>query len=177
MLSDPGAPLRTTVRSLTDADRAAVLGLFLSLDQSSRYARFGRLMTAHTLGAYVDALAFRQGCILGLFVDGTLAGVGEICPLPDSGGRHAELAIVIASARQGCGYGADLLRHMIEVSLARGLTGLSVACAGPSSGMQTLLARLDHRSRIHWTEHRHCLDQAAAGLCDRTAVIALGDGA
>ena len=74
----------------------------------------------HELAARLTQIDYDRDMAFLLLDGAKLLGVGRLAA--DPGFEQAEFALVVASDRQGHGYGALLLAHVLEYAKARGIS-------------------------------------------------------
>jgi GNAT superfamily N-acetyltransferase len=128
-------------RALTEADRPALIALFLALDHASRYQRFGHIMTDATAVAYGAGLNFASTCVIGRFDGTTLIGIAEIS-MTDASRAPCEVVLAVAPSRQRQGVGTALLKAAIATVHGLHHTRLVACFQGSDHRMRDLVENL-----------------------------------
>jgi GNAT superfamily N-acetyltransferase len=136
-----GQPDAPAIRSVCEADMAALGDFFAGLSPQSRYLRFfapvtpGPELLRRMSGGdgHTDAvIAVRDGVIIGHAMAADLAG--------PRGLRTADVGVVVADAWQGLGVGSALMRALITSALARGVTSLTMEVLPGNRKMRAIIA-------------------------------------
>jgi GNAT superfamily N-acetyltransferase len=112
---DPG-PVRdggaAAIRCLGRQHEAEMMNLMVSLDDLSRYSRFGFLATDDWLIQYCHGAVAAAAVILGAYVDDRLRGVGEVYDTGVPG--VAEAAFLVDRSWRNHGLGTALVRSATQ---------------------------------------------------------------
>jgi acetyltransferase len=115
---------KVRVRPIRPDDAVLLQRLFHGLSERSRFQRFMqhvRELSAPMLARFTQIDYRRELALLALHGD-ELIGVGRYAP--DSDGRNAEFALVVADAWQGKGLGRQLLERLVEQARKAGYQAL-----------------------------------------------------
>jgi acetyltransferase len=74
---------------------------------------------SHEAAARLTQIDYDREMAFLLFDGKDLLGVGRLAADPDF--EQAEFALMVASDRQGCGYGSLLLKHVLSYAKSRGI--------------------------------------------------------
>jgi GNAT superfamily N-acetyltransferase len=130
-----------TCRALTEADRPAIVDLFLALDHSSRYQRFGRIMTDATIANYGTQLNFTSSRMIGRFDGASLVGIAEVS-LNDASCTPCEVVLTVVQSWQRRGVATALLHAAIASVHALKYSRLLVSFQGSDHRMRDLVDSL-----------------------------------
>ena len=136
------------VRVLDDAHRAAVLGLFLSLEADDRHLRFGSPTSDAVIKRYVANLNFRRDALFGIFNDALdLVGIAHLAYVPpaNKSPRSAEFGVSVLHNDRHRGLGAALLARAAIHARNTHIDTLFVHCLAKNKAMMHLAQKLGMR--------------------------------
>ncbi|MFD1796550.1 GNAT family N-acetyltransferase [Paracoccus aurantiacus] len=133
---DRPAPRRVELRGLTSRDQPAHAAHLLRLSDRDRRARFHATAKDAAIEAYSRNLDWHKVLIFGLFVDGTLRGVGEL--LRDGDEPAAEISLSVESPWQRDGFGKTLLLALVLAARRVGITELTMSFLSDNISMRAL---------------------------------------
>jgi ribosomal protein S18 acetylase RimI-like enzyme len=128
-----------TVRPLTAIDRNAMIACFANMSLSDRYQRFEFLVTDSSLQAYVGHALARPGFVIGVFNGDRLDGMAEVVINAHGVG---ELALTVATARQGRGLGTTLVSAAIAHGAKQNLRALRLSFAAENERLVRIMTAL-----------------------------------
>ncbi len=138
---------RVTIRAIRPEDKPALVDLFGRLSADTIYYRFlgtKKRLTANEL-VYLTELDFhRQAALVAVLEDNggpRIVGVGRYVSPPSWPEDRAEVALTVEDAEQGRGIGTQLLRHLMRVALAEGITVFDCFLFSENARMIELLER------------------------------------
>lgn len=140
----PTLPLTTAlrdwipVRSLSAADRPALVDHLLTLDDSDRYLRFGHVVSDEQIRGYVEHIDFREGEVMGIF-NRKLELLG-MSHLADLGDQEAEFGVSVLPKARGRGFGQLLFEHACVHARARGIAVLVIHTLSENAAMMAIAA-------------------------------------
>lgn len=128
-----------TVRELGPHDGAVLDTVFAGLSTLSRFRRFHGAMprmpaSTRTLLAAVDG---RRHMALGAFAGPEPVGIARLIAI---GPGRAELAVEVVDEWQGNGIGARLVREVVALGRARGITEVVAEVLAENAAMRRVLA-------------------------------------
>lgn len=126
------------VRSLSEANRPAVLAHLLALAPADRYLRFGYAASDSQIERYVASLDFERDDIAGVFnwkLD--LIAMTHVAYLVvhDASANTAEFGVSVAAHARGCGYGARLFDHAVLRARVRGVDTMIIHALTENTAM------------------------------------------
>lgn len=124
------------LRGLDVADQQSHVEHLLRLTAVDRRSRFHSAMGDEALRIYSRNLDWRNAIIFGVFVDGTLRGVGELMPL--RGGAEGEISISIEDAFQHGGIGRILIAALVIAARRAGMEAVRMLYFRDNDGMRQL---------------------------------------
>ncbi len=146
---------RLHIRAIRPDDKAALLAFFGRLSREAIYYRFlgaKKRLTASEL-AYLTELDFHRKAALVASLDNDgekrIVGVGRYTCPPGGPDDRAEVALTVEDALQGRGIGTLLLKHLMRVAAAEGVTRFDAYLFADNHRMVHLLektGRVTHRS-------------------------------
>jgi GNAT superfamily N-acetyltransferase len=110
------------IRTITPADREALLALHAGLSQESRYFRYfssRRRLPDREIRHYID-VDQRDHAGVGAWLEGDLVGHAMYDRL--AGGDEAEVALEVADACQGLGIGTAMLEALADLAQVAGVS-------------------------------------------------------
>ncbi len=129
-----------SIRKLWAADVPAFRDHLLRLDPATRRNRFGMAAGDAFITRYAETSFTLDTLIHGVFVDGSLVGVGELRMLGTSR-TEAEAAFSVESAHQGHGFGSRLMNSVVLAARNRRIRRVYMNCLASNSHMQHLARR------------------------------------
>lgn len=128
-----------TVRELGAHDGAVLDTVFAGLSTVSRFRRFHGAMPRMpaTTRARLAAVDGRGHIALGAFVGGEPVGIARLILV---GSGRAELAVEVVDEWQGHGIGARLVREVVALGEARGVTEVAAEVLAENAAMRRVLA-------------------------------------
>lgn len=123
---------------LNESHKEDVLSHFMSLSESERYYRFGRIMRDEQLEYQVAQMKW-ENSTYGIYSWNILVGVAHLIRESKT---LAEFAISINSSFQGLGYGRMLLDMCIDLARARGIEKIEIHYLSDNEKMAALASRL-----------------------------------
>jgi RimJ/RimL family protein N-acetyltransferase len=142
-----GAPVR--IRMLQPEDKTRLAEFHQRLSPESIYFRFfeyKRALTERDL-RYLTELDYERRvarvATLGAEPDAPIAGVARYDVLPSRAGEplRAELGIIVEDAQHNRGVGTTLLRHLLQIAHAQGITQIVAEVLPQNTRMLELVAR------------------------------------
>ncbi len=140
-----GTPLH--IRAIRPHDKQALVDLFERLSPQTIYYRFHgvkKRLSRDEL-VYLTELDFhrRAALVAVLRTDGEdqLVGVGRYASAPDAPEHRAEVALTVEDAHQGRGIGSILLKHLMKVACAEGITELDAYVLAENARMLQMFER------------------------------------
>jgi len=140
--------LEVTVRDVRSDDRDRLVRAFRGLERQTVYTRFFRYVDAPTEAQLKRATEFdskRESALvvtIGRGADEVIIGGGRYVATPSEGGaRAAEVAFLVEEDYQGLGIAGLLLRHLVEIGRARGLTRLEADVLTENGSMLRVFKR------------------------------------
>ena len=133
------------IRPIRPQDEALLDGFVRSLSREDvRMRFFGPLRElSHEMAARLTQIDYDREMAFLLLDGDTLLGVGRLAADPDF--EQAEFALVVASDRQGRGYGALLLTHVLHYAKSRGIKRVIGHVLRENGKMLDLVKRLGFR--------------------------------
>ena len=128
-----------TLRELGPRDGAVLDAVFAGLSATSRFRRFHGALPRMP-AAVREKLAAVDGrghLALGAFVRGEPVGIARLIT---TGPGRAELAVEVVDAWQGNGIGARLVREVVALGQARGITEVVAEVLAENAAMRRVLA-------------------------------------
>jgi GNAT superfamily N-acetyltransferase len=128
-----------TVRELGPHDGSVLDAVFAGLTTLSRFRRFHGAMPRMpaTVRAHLAAVDGRGHIAVAAFVDGEPAGIARLIAV---GPGRADLAVEVVDARQGRGIGARLVREVVAIGRARGISEVVAEVLAENVAMRRVLA-------------------------------------
>ncbi|MBD3665966.1 GNAT family N-acetyltransferase [Sulfitobacter aestuariivivens] len=130
--------MRPEIRRLWKADEDMLVAYFLKLDSDTRRLRFCASVSDTRVEAYARNLINSDALVFGAFPDGKLRGVAELCILPDSLPRRAEVALLVEPDWQDYGLGDALLHRVVAAAQNRLVHTLEMSWLPENKRMQAL---------------------------------------
>lgn len=135
------------IRAIRPDDKQALVDLFERLSPQTVYYRFHgvkKSLSSEEL-VYLTELDFhRQAALVAILsVDGEdqIVGVGRYAGAPRAPEHRAEVALTVEDAHQGRGIGSLLLKHLMGVARAEGVTELDAYVLAENRNMLRLFER------------------------------------
>jgi len=131
---------RVEIRALKPEDRAGLLDVVAQMSEEARYRRFfapKRTFSEKEIDFYLN-VDFVGHVALVAVVDGAIAGGGRY--IVSEPGR-AEVAFSVDDAHQGLGIGSTLMRHLVAIARAAGLTELHAEVLPDNAPMLAVFSR------------------------------------
>jgi GNAT superfamily N-acetyltransferase len=128
-----------TVRELGPQDGAVLDTVFAGLSTASRFRRFHGAMPRMPapIRAQLAAVDGRRHIALGAFVGSEPIGIARLIAV---GPGRADLAVEVVDAWQGNGIGARLVREVVALGRARGITEVVAEVLAENAAMRRVLA-------------------------------------
>ena len=128
-----------TVRELGPQDGAVLDAVFAGLSTVSRFRRFHGAMPRMPapIRERLAAVDGRGHLALGAFVDGEPVGIARLITI---GPGRADLAVEVVDDWQGNGIGARLVREVVALGQARGITEMVAEVLAENTAMRRVLA-------------------------------------
>jgi RimJ/RimL family protein N-acetyltransferase len=128
-----------TVRELDAHDGAVLDAVFAGLSAASRFRRFHGAMPRMSAAtrAQLAAVDGRRHIALGAFVGGVPVGIARLILV---GPGRADLAVEVVDDWQGNGIGARLVREVVALGHARGITEVVAEVLAENAAMRRVLA-------------------------------------
>lgn len=141
------------VRRLWLADKEAFREHLVSLDPRSRHLRFGGGMSDEFLGRYAENCFGKGDLLYGAFVDGKMAGAGELRSnqaiwseqAPFGRHIHAEAAFSVDDGYRRRGIGEKLFKRILRAAANHGVETIEIVCLPENVGMQNLARKFRTR--------------------------------
>lgn len=124
------------VRSLSAADRPALIEHLLALHEQDRYLRFGHTIGEEQIRDYVAGIDFADGEVLGIF-NRRLELLG-MSHLADLGPEEAEFGVSVLPKARGRGFGQLLFEHACLHARARGVKVLVIHSLAENEAMLSI---------------------------------------
>jgi RimJ/RimL family protein N-acetyltransferase len=129
--------MQVIVRTLSEADRPAVLRHLTRLPPEDRWLRFGRSMDRRALKRYAKNIDFNADRAFGIFdAQNALTGFGHLAL--DSKARFAELGLSVVPEGRRQGQGEALLRRAALHASNLGIHVIHMYCLKENEGMMRL---------------------------------------
>jgi len=135
------------IRAIRPDDKQALVDLFRRLSPQTIYYRFHGVKKSLSPAelVYLTELDFhRQAALVAVLeIDGQerIVGVGRYASAPGSPEHRAEVALTVEDAHQGRGIGSLLLKHLMGVACAEGITELDAHVLAENRGMLHMFER------------------------------------
>lgn len=135
------------IRAIRADDKQALVALFERLSPETVYFRFHGVKKSLSRGelVYLTELDFhRQAALVAVLkMDGVgrIVGVGRYAVAPEAPEHRAEVAVTVEDAHQGRGIGSLLLKHLMNVARAEGVTELDAHVLAENKRMLQLFER------------------------------------
>jgi len=128
-----------TVRELGPHDGAVLDAVFAGLSTLSRFTRFHGAVPRMSapMRAQLAAVDGRRHMALGAFVGPEPVGIARLIAV---GPGRADLAVEVVDAWQGNGIGARLVREVVALGRARGITEVVAEVLAENTAMRRVLA-------------------------------------
>ena len=123
------------VRTVTEADRPAILRHLMRLTPEDRWLRFGRSIDGRGLKRYVKSIDFNVDRAFAIF-DGEITGFAHLAL--DSKAGFAELGLSVLSENRRQGQGEALLRRAALHASNLGIRVIHMYCLKENEGMMRL---------------------------------------
>jgi pimeloyl-ACP methyl ester carboxylesterase/RimJ/RimL family protein N-acetyltransferase len=141
MNRDAAPERHEAIRTLGEADRAALHAHFAGLDLGARRLRFGGEFDDAWLRRYAAGIDFGRDVVLAVCdADGRLAGIGEMRATPEEPAVR-EIAFSVDACLRGRGLGTRLVAAVIDHARRERFTRLHALCATGNVGMLRILHR------------------------------------
>jgi len=131
---------RVEIRALKPTDRAGLLDAVAQMSEEARYRRFfapKRTFSEKEIDFYLN-VDFVGHVALVAVIDGAIAGGGRY--IVSEPGR-AEVAFSVDDAHRGLGIGSALMRHLVAIARAAGLTELNAEVLPDNAPMLAVFSR------------------------------------
>jgi GNAT superfamily N-acetyltransferase len=131
---------RVEIRALEPTDRAGLLDAVAQMSEEARYRRFfapKRTFSEKEIDFYLN-VDFVGHVALVAVIDGAIAGGGRY--IVSEPGR-AEVAFSVDDAHRGLGIGSALMRHLVAIARAAGLTELNAEVLPDNAPMLAVFSR------------------------------------
>ena len=137
------------IRRLWLSDMPAFREHLLRLDPTSRHQRFGGGMSDDFVAHYAEHCFGQGDLVFGAYVDGHLAGAGELRSseaiwteqAPFQRHVHAEAAFSVEEAYRRRGIGEQLFRRIQRAATNHGVETIEIVCMPDNIGMIRLAAK------------------------------------
>ncbi|UCC70984.1 MAG: GNAT family N-acetyltransferase [Gemmatimonadota bacterium] len=135
------------IRAIRPDDKQALVDLFERLSPQTIYYRFHGVKKSLSRDelVYLTELDFhrRAALVAVLHIDGEdqIVGVGRYASAPNAPQHRAEVALTVEDAHQGRGIGSLLLKHLMQVARAEGITELDAFVLAENRHMLRLFER------------------------------------
>jgi RimJ/RimL family protein N-acetyltransferase len=131
------------------SDKPSFRDHLLRLDPTSRHQRFGGGMSDDFVAHYAENCFGKGDLVFGAFVDGHLAGAGELRSgdaiwteqAPFQRHLHAEAAFSVEEAYRRRGIGEQLFRRIQRAATNHGVETIEIVCMPDNIGMIRLAAK------------------------------------
>ena len=113
-----------TIRPIRANDKDALTRFHARLSEESRYRRYHGVkgnLTKGDLRHLTEVDGIHHVACVAVDPEGEIDAVGRV--VADPGGRHAELAVVVADDRRGRGLGAAVVRSALSAFYSHGHSG------------------------------------------------------
>jgi acetyltransferase len=139
---------RFSIRPIRPEDEPAMARFHATLSERSVYFRYFHVMklsqrTAHERLLRICFIDYAREMALVAECGGRIAGVGRLSRL--RGTNDAECAVIVSDSFQGKGLGTELLRRVIEVARAEGVSRVVADILGENRTMQKICERAGFR--------------------------------
>ena len=137
---------RVPVRSLGPRHRERITAHLLSLDERSRYLRFGYPATDAQISRYVDTLDFEHDEVFGIFnrrleLIAMAHLAHRLSDASHAGGSMSEFGVSVLPKARRRGFGARLFEHAILHARNRGVQTLFIHALSENTAMLRIVRR------------------------------------